>query len=431
MCSLENGRVSFSSNDSLNLDDKISPHHTEINILPNEILIYIFSQLDFESIQSVEQVCNRWHMLAMSAAVWENMRLVLCMKNYEQIRDNILPKVASNLKVVKLQYFKLYNQIRVSLTTFCPNITHLEISISHVEFTIFNDLKNWPELRFLSFRNSAVSRATDDTDRNYVFEIPFQYLLKLETLVLSNFGLTSTSLFDMLCCTHLCNINIDKMKNIPSQFLESLISSKLHVLRYLCIYGDTLTDDIMNLLSQCTALCTLHITTCKSLFDSSLLRLGKLKGLKSLKLRHGYFSTRTLITYFSNNIFEGLTFLSLSRCLHVSVQVVLAIKANAPKLTELSFYQCPFVMDVNFDRTEIEKLFDFPLLLDWHFCRHSDVRGRVRLNFIWLNWNPKHTCVCKCVKIFCNFISVLFLVMYLFNQYLCKYILRSERRCSD
>lgn len=364
MYSMENGRVSLSSDDSLDQDNNISPYHTNINVLPNEILIYVFSQLDFESIQSVEQVCNRWHMLAMSAAVWENMRLVLCMKNYEQIRDNILPKVASNLKVVKLQYFKLYNQIRISLTTFCPNITHLEISISHVEFTIFNDLKNWPELRFLSFRNSAISRAMDDADRNYVFEIPFKYLLKLETLVLSNFGLTPTSLFDMLCCTHLCNINMDKMKNIPSQFLESLISSKRHVLRNLCIYGDTLTDDIMNLLSQCTALCTLHITTCKSLFDSSLLRLGKLKGLKSLKLRHGYFSTCTLITYFSNNIFERLTFLSLSRCLHVSVQVVLAIKANAPKLTELSFYQCPFVMDVNFDRSEIEKLFDFPLLLD-------------------------------------------------------------------
>ncbi|XP_077297649.1 uncharacterized protein LOC143919285 [Arctopsyche grandis] len=335
-----------------------------INDLPNELLILIFSLVDYESIQVVEQVCSRWRALVPAPTVWSNMRLVLCMKNYLQIRDGILPRVASHLKLVKLQYFKLYLEIRVPLTTLCPNITHLEISISQVNVGIFEDLKCWPKLKFLSFRNSLIMRNSDESDNNYTFNVPFRHLKKLETLILSNFALTSTSLDDMLTCYYLRDINIEKMKNIPSRFLECLISSKLHVLRDLCIYGDTLTDDIVKLLSQCTRLCTLHITTCKSLFDSSLFHLAKLKGLKSLKLRHGYFSTSALMTFFSNNVFQRLTFLSLSRCMHVTMEVAKAIQTNAPKLQELSFYLCPFVIDKAFDRSELQKLFSISLLLD-------------------------------------------------------------------
>lgn len=337
-----------------------------INDLPNEILIYIFSMIDLESILAVTKVCVRWQQLCLTPSVWENTKLTVCMKNYVKINESIVPFVSKYLKHVKLQYFKLYSQVRASLITFCPNLTHLEISISQVDSCIFEDLGNWPNLKFLSFRNSLIVQNVENANigGNNVYHLPFEKLKSLEILVLSNFALTRNSLFSMIQCKNLVSINIEKMKNIPADFLESLLQSKHLTLRALYIYGDTLNDDIMQHIATCKALRVLHIMTCKTLFDSSLRHLYRLKHLQSLKLRHGYFSTNALLSYFSNNIFQYLTYLSLSRCLHVTMEVAKTIKTCAPNLKELSFYLCPFIIAPDFNRNELEKIFNIQLLLD-------------------------------------------------------------------
>lgn len=335
-----------------------------INDLPNEILIYIFSMVDFESLLAVAKVCVRWQQLCLTPCVWDNTRLIVCMKNYVKISENIVPFVAKYLKNVKLQYFKLYSQVRASLISYCPNLTHLEISISQVDSCIFDDLGNWPNLKFLSFRNSLIVQNPENANGNFVYHLPFDKLKYLETLILSNFALTPDSLYSMLQCTHLVSISMEKMKNIPADFLESLLRTKQSTLRALHIYGDTLNDDIIRYISNCKVLQVLHIMTCKTLFDSSLLHLYRLKNLHSLKLRHGYFSTSALLAYFSNNTFQNLTYLSLSRCLHITIQVAKAIKTSAPNLKELSFYLCPFIIAPNFNRAELEKMFKIQLLLD-------------------------------------------------------------------
>lgn len=335
-----------------------------INDLPNEILIYIFSMIDFESLLAVAKVCMRWQQLCLTPCVWDNTRLIVCMKNYVRISENIVPFVSKYLKNVKLQYFKLYSQVRSSLTSYCPNLTHLEISISQVDSCIFDDLHYWPNLKFLSFRNSLIVHSSENANGNFMYHLPFEKLKNLETLVLSNFALTHESLYSMLQCTNLVSLNMEKMKNIPADFLESLLRTKMSTLRALHIYGDTLNDDIIRFISSCKVLQVLHIMTCKTLFDSSLLHLYRLKNLHSLKLRHGYFSTTALLAYFSNNMFHKLTYLSLSRCLHVTMQVAKAIKTSAPNLNELSFYLCPFIIAGDFKRTELERMFKIQVLLD-------------------------------------------------------------------
>lgn len=339
-------------------------HALTINDLPNEILIYIFSMFDFESLLAVANVCMRWQQLCLTPCVWDNTRLIVCMKNYVRISENIVPFVSKYLKKVKLQYFKLYSHVRSSLTSYCPNLTHLEISISQVDSCIFDDLHYWPNLKFLSFRNSLIVHSSENTNGNFVYHLPFEKLKNLETLILSNFALTQDSLYSMLQCTNLVSLNMEKMKNIPADFLESLLHTKQSTLRALHIYGDTLNDDIVRFIASCKVLQVLHIMTCKTLFDSSLLHLYRLKNLHSLKLRHGYFSTTALLAYFSNNMFHKLTYLSLSRCLHVTMQVAKAIKTSAPNLNELSFYLCPFIIAHDFKRTELERMFKIQLLLD-------------------------------------------------------------------
>ncbi|KAH9631421.1 hypothetical protein HF086_014266 [Spodoptera exigua] len=340
------------------------PSTLTLNDLPNEILIYIFSMVDFESLLAVAKVCMRWQQLCLTPCVWDKTRLIVCMKNYVRISENIVPFVAKYVKNVKLQYFKLYSQVRASLISYCPNLTHLEISISQVDSCIFDDLGCWPNLKFLSFRNSLIVKNPENANGNFVYHLPFDKLKNLETLVLSNFALTHDSLYKMLQCSNLVSISMEKMKNIPADFLESLLRTKQTTLRALHIYGDTLNDDIMRHISNCKALQVLHIMTCKTLFDSSLLHLYRLKNMHSLKLRHGYFSTSALLAYFTNNTFQNLTYLSLSRCLHVTMQVAKAIKTSAPNLQELSFYLCPFIIAPNFDRSELEKMFQIQLLLD-------------------------------------------------------------------
>lgn len=345
-------------------DAQLCAHALTINDLPNEILIYIFSMIDFESLLSVAKVCLRWQQLCLTPCVWDNTRLIVCMKNYVRISENIVPFVSRYLKNVKLQYFKLYSQVRASLISYCPNLTHLEISISQVDSCIFDDLGHWPNLKFLSFRNSLIVHSPENANGNFVYHLPFENLKYLETLILSNFALTHDSLYSMLQCSHLVSINMEKMKNIPADFLESLLRTKESTLRALHIYGDTLNDDIICYISNCKALKVLHIMTCKTLFDSSLLHLYRLKNLHSLKLRHGYFSMSALLAYFSNNTFHNLTYLSLSRCLHVTMQVAKAIKLSAPNLKELSFYLCPFIIARDFQRSELERMFKIQLLLD-------------------------------------------------------------------
>lgn len=335
-----------------------------INDLPNEILIYIFSMIDLESLLAVAKVCLRWRELCLTPCVWDNTRLIVCMKNYVKINESIVPFVSKYLKHVKLQYFKLYSHVRASLINYCPNLTHLEISISQVDSCIFDDLGNWPNLKFLSFRNSIIVHSGEHNNGNIVYHLPFDKLRSLETLVLSNFALTHNSLYSMIQCKNLVSINMEKMKNIPADFLESLLRNKYLTLRALHIYGDTLNDDIMHHISNCMVLQVLHIMTCKTLFDSSLRHLYRLKHLQSLKLRHGYFSTNALLSYFSHNTFQYLTYLSLSRCFHVTMQVAKAIKLCAPNLKELSFYLCPFIIAPEFNRIELEKLFNIELLLD-------------------------------------------------------------------
>lgn len=344
---------------------QLYPNTLAINDLPNEILIYIFSMVDFESLLAVAKVCMRWQQLCLTPCIWDHTRLIVCMKNYVRISENIVPFVAKYVKNVKLQYFKLYSQVRASLISYCPNLTHLEISISQVDSCIFGDLVSWPNLKFLSFRNSLISNPENGmVNGNFVYHLPFDKLKYLEVLILSNFALTHDSLYSMLQCTNLVSINMEKMKNIPTDFLESLLRTKQSTLRALHIYGDTLNDDIIRNISNCKVLQVLHIMTCKTLFDSSLLHLYRLKNLHSLKLRHGYFSTSALLAYFSNNTFQKLTYLSLSRCLHVTMQVAKAIKTSAPNLKELSFYLCPFIIAPNFSRSELEKMFKIQLLLD-------------------------------------------------------------------
>ncbi|XP_063541335.1 F-box/LRR-repeat protein fbxl-1-like [Cydia strobilella] len=335
-----------------------------INDLPNELLIYIFSKIDFESLLAVAKVCMRWQQLCLTPCVWDNTRLIVCMKNYVRISENIVPFVAKYLKNVKLQYFKLYSQVRASLISYCPNLTRLEISISQVDSCIFDDLQYWPNLKFLSFRNSLIVQNPENANGNFVYHLPFEKLKNLQTLVLSNFALTHGSLYSMLECSSLVSINMEKMKNIPADFLESLLRTKQATLEALYIYGDTLNDDIVRYISNCKALQVLHVMTCKTLFDSSLLHLNRLKFLHSLKLRHGYFSTTALLGYFTNNLFQHLTYLSLSRCPHVTMQVARAIKASAPNLEEMSFYLCPFICAPGFNRGELENMFNIQLLLD-------------------------------------------------------------------
>lgn len=339
-------------------------HRLTINDLPNELLIYIFSMIDFESLLAVAKVCERWQQLCLTPCIWDNTKLTVCMKNYVRISDNIVPFVAKYLKNVKLQYFKLYSQIRASLISYCPNLTHLEITISQVDSCIFDDLGHWPNLKFLSFRNSLIIQNHGSSNGNFVYHLPFVKLKYLETLILSNFALTQSSLYSMLQCVNLVSINMEKMKNIPADFLESLLRTKQSTLRALHVYGDTLNDDIVCSISKCKALQVLHIMTCKTLFDSSLHNLTRLTNLRSLKLRHGYFSTNALLAYFSNNKFPYLTHLSLSRCLHVTMQVAKAIKTSAPNINELSFYLCPFVTVPDFNRNELHNFFNIEMLLD-------------------------------------------------------------------
>lgn len=321
----------------------------DINILPDELIMYIFKLLPLEALLACENVCQRWKKLARDVTLWKNIIIVysgkpgqseVSAKNLEIIQSH-----CENICCLKLQYVYSYPVI-TSILEKCDNLVSLELVMCRIDKEFEVDIARWPNLKKLSMKNSLLLQSSADLNIQYD---QFKYL---NYLSLSEFGLNSTNSESLLSCKYLSHIYIEKIRNLDLEFMMKLISAKQNILETLHIYGDEAVDnECLKLLSHCSMLKDLAIIRCENLTDEGLIALTNLKHLEHLQIwNNANFTEANLLRALGSPTMITLQSLSLSRIGNISPVIVDVISEYYKNLKFLAVYQCPRIINTDYEK---------------------------------------------------------------------------------
>ncbi|XP_039750203.1 S-phase kinase-associated protein 2-like [Pararge aegeria] len=331
--------------DDNNQEDVLS----NINVLPDELLLDIFKCLPLETLLSCENVCKRWNKLAQDPSVWKRIVLIYSGKpGQSEISEKNLDIITSHCEYIlclKIQYVYDYSVIK-SLIDQCSNLLSLELVMCRVGKEFEHDILKWPKLRKFSLKNSILLM------NNLDLLIRFDKFKELNYIALSEFGLNSDNCNTLLQCSHLSNIFIEKIKDLDLEFIKLLILSRQRLLKTLHIYGGNSVDNtVLQLLSQCPQLKDLAIIRCESLSDEGLISLTSLKKIDHLQIWNNInFSELCLLKTLGSPALLTLKSLSLSRIQNVTPVIVDLISEYYKNLKFLALYQCPRIINTDYER---------------------------------------------------------------------------------
>lgn len=320
-----------------------------INNLPDELLLDIFKCLPLDTLLSCENVCRRWKKLAQDPAVWKRIVLVYSGKpGQSEISEKNLDIITSHAECIyclKIQYVYNYSVIK-SVMEQCENLISLELVMCRVGKEFEDDILKWPKLRKINLKNSIL--LSNDLD----LSVQFDNFKELNYLALSDFGLNFSNCYSLLQCNHLSHIYIEKIRDLDLDFIKMLILSRQKLLETLHIYGGNSVDDsVLELLSQCPQLKDLAIIRCESLSDGGLLSLTSLKRIDHLQLwNNNNFSELALLKTLGSPALYMLESLSLSRIQNVTPVIVDLISEYYKNLKFLALYQCPNIINTDYER---------------------------------------------------------------------------------
>ncbi|XP_046967012.1 F-box/LRR-repeat protein 7-like [Vanessa cardui] len=321
----------------------------QINILPDELLIYIFKFLPLDTILCCENVCKRWKKLACDQALWRRIVLIYSGKpGQTEVSDKNLEIISTHSEYIcclKIQYVYSYPSIK-SVIDQCKNLISLELVMCRIGEEFVNDILNWPKLKKLSLKNSILLSGDKD------LIIPFDKFQHLNYLALSDFGLYSFNCKSLLKCSHLSHILIEKVKNLEPHFINELISCQQKILETFHIYGGNSVDDnSLKQLSNCSHLKDLAIIRCENLTDAGLVTLISLKGIDHVQLwNNTNFSELALLRTLGSSTFINLQSLSLSRIQNITPVIVDLISEYYKNLKFLALYQCPRIINTDYEK---------------------------------------------------------------------------------
>lgn len=320
-----------------------------INNLPDELLLDIFKCLPLDTLLSCENVCRRWKKLSQDPAVWKRIVLIysgkLGQSEISKKNFKIITSHGEYIHCLKIQYVYDYSVIKY-LVEQCDNLISLELVMCRVGKEFKDYILKLPKLRKINLKYSI--SLLNDLD----LSLQFDNFKELNYLALSDFGLNSNNCYSLLQCNHLSHIYIEKIRDLDLDFIKMLILSRQKLLETLHIYGGNSVDDsILQLLSQCPQLKDLAIIRCESLSDRGLLSLTSLKRIDHLQLwNNKNFSELALLKTLGSSALYTLESLSLSRILNVTPVIVDLISEYYKKLKFLALYQCPNIINTDYER---------------------------------------------------------------------------------
>lgn len=320
-----------------------------INLLPDELIIYIFRSLPLEAILECENVCNRWRKLARDATLWRRILIIYSGKpGQSDVSSRNLEIIQSHGEYIcclKLQYIYSYPEIK-SILEKCDNLTSLELVMCRIGKDFEDDVKRWPQLKKLNLKNSLLLQSNED------LSIDYDQFKDINYLSLSEFGLTTNNCDTLLRCAHLSHIFIEKIRNLNLECVRELILSKLKILETFHIYGgDAINDECVLLLSQCRHLKDLAIIRCENLTDEGLVALINCQNLQHLQIwNNAYFSEMNLLKTLGSPTLIKLQSLSLSRIRNIAPVIVDVISEYYKNLKFLAVYQCPRIINTDYEK---------------------------------------------------------------------------------
>lgn len=321
----------------------------DINILPDELIMYIFKLLPLDAILACENVCQRWKKLARDATLWKNIIIVYSGKpGQSEVSAKNLQIIQSHCEYIcclKLQYIYSYSVI-TSILEKCDNLVSLELVMCRVGKEFEVDIKRWPNLKKLSMKNTLLLQS--QTDLNIQYD-KFKYL---NYLSLSEFGLNLTNSESLLHCKYLSHIYIDKIKVLDLEFVMKLILTQQNILKTLHIYGgDAVNNECLKILSYCPMLKDLAIIRCENLTDEGLIALTNLKHLVHLQIwNNENFTEANLLRALGSPTMITLQSLSLSRIGNISPVIVDVISEYYKNLKFLALYMCPRIINTDYEK---------------------------------------------------------------------------------
>lgn len=322
---------------------------SNINILPDELLINIFQYLSIESILECERVCSRWKKLSRDLSLWRNLVFVYSGKpGQTEIGERnleILDTHRECIRCLKLQYVYSYSEIK-SIIDQCPNIISLELVMCRIGKEFEQDITKWPDLRKINLKNSLVLM------NNVEVLVPYDNFKYLNYLSLSDFGLPVETRDSLLRCNYLTHIFIEKVKDLTLDYVKKLIANKMKILVALHIYGgDAVDDECLQMLTNCNSLKDLAIIRCENLTDAGLIKLTNLQKIEHIQIwNNTVFTEENLKRTLSSPNLIKVESLSLSRIGNISPVIVDVISEHYKNLKFLALYQCPKITNTDYEK---------------------------------------------------------------------------------
>lgn len=333
-----------------------------IDILPDELMISIFKWLPLETILECEKVCSRWKKLARDAGLWRQIVLTYSGKpGKSEVSEKNLAIIKTHqdcIRCLKIQYVYSYPEIK-SLIQKCQNLISLEIVMCRIGKDFEESITKWPNLKKINLKNSLL------LTRNVDLMIVYDSLKYLKHLTLSDFGLPVETRDSLFRCNHLSHIFIEKVRNLDLEYIHKLIKSKMEILQALHIYGaDSVSDETLNMLSKCKLLKDLAIIRCENLTDAGFINLANLKIIEHLQIwNNSNFSEAYLHRTLASSSLVQLKTLSLSRISNISPLIIDVISEYYKNLKFLAIYQCPRIINTDYEKQLKSKLRNIEVVL--------------------------------------------------------------------
>ncbi|KAK2706226.1 F-box/LRR-repeat protein 2-like [Artemia franciscana] len=249
------------------------PFHTQIEKLPDKILLRIFSYLQHREICNLAKICKKWRMIAYDTRLWQVVSLRpewsgLHVNSLESLLALISVRFGPSLRYIELPIELITHTVLHELASKCPNLTHMLLDFSTaMQLHDFNELQAFPtKLRYLCVCLSEVIFMEGFMRKIYNFINGLEVLHLIGTYE-KTAEAEEEEVYEV--------INIHKLKSaIPN-------------LRIVNLYGITFVDDshIEAFSSNCIQLECLAANFCAKVTGSSLkLLLSRCRKLRCLLL---------------------------------------------------------------------------------------------------------------------------------------------------
>ncbi|KAI3383729.1 hypothetical protein SNEBB_005567 [Seison nebaliae] len=315
-------------------------------VLPDSILMKIFSNLDIRSLTRCSQVCRHWLLLARHGSNWQYVNL----RDYQtEIKGRLPQRLAINygeyLKYLNLEGCQHLTDHTLKQFTFnCPNIEFLNLShCTNITDGSLISLSNYCR-KLIGLNIDSCNKIGD-----HGFRVLCSSCKELKILNISWCdGISGSGLFfmGMHCCNLIKLLMVNNMKLNDSALKKISQNSGKHLLHMNIMRCSLLTNDgIRHLANNAANLTYLNISYLESITDESLISISK--KCRKLKTLEASSCTRLTDSGFSilMKVSPQLEYVDIEECENVSDETLRIISDYCSNLRQLNLSRCEHITD--------------------------------------------------------------------------------------